>query len=95
MVYKPKKPTPYYRRELKSRLGVGFILLGSAKLKITNKKTKKMGKKNLASAGQGKKGKYTYKPQYGVIVICSDEKHQKQVFEHLKQFGYKLKIVSV
>ena len=54
-----------------------------------------MEKKNLKVEGQKKKNKYTYKPQFGVIVICDNEEHQKQVFEHLKKFGYKLKIVAV
>ena len=28
-----------------------------------------------------------YREQYGVIVICEDEAHQRQVFETLKQYG--------
>lgn len=40
-------------------------------------------------------GKYTYKPQYGVIVICADEKEQQAVYEHLKAKGLTLKVVSV
>jgi hypothetical protein len=34
-----------------------------------------------------------YREQYGVIVICRDEKHQKQVYEALKGKNYKLKVV--
>ncbi len=41
------------------------------------------------------KKKYQYKPQWGVIVICESEQHQKKVFEELKKKGYKLKIVNV
>ncbi len=40
-------------------------------------------------------GKYTYKPQYGIIVVCADEKEQKAVFEHLAADGYKPKVVNV
>ena len=40
-------------------------------------------------------GKYTYKPQYGIIVVCADEKEQKEVFERLVADGYKLKVVNV
>ncbi|WP_278996714.1 hypothetical protein [Prevotella disiens] len=40
-------------------------------------------------------GKYTYKPQYGIIVVCADEKEQKAVFERLVADGYKLKVVNV
>lgn len=40
-------------------------------------------------------GKYTYQPQFGIIVICADEKEQKAVFQRLAADGYKLKVVSV
>ena len=40
-------------------------------------------------------GKYTYKPQYGVIVFCTDEKEQQAIYERLKAEGLTLKVVSV
>lgn len=40
-------------------------------------------------------GKYTYKPQYGVIVICADEKEQQAIYERLKSEGLTLKVVNV
>lgn len=40
-------------------------------------------------------GKYTYKPQYGVIVICADEKEQQAIYERLKAEGLILKVVNV
>ena len=40
-------------------------------------------------------GKYTYKPQYGVIVICADENEQKEVYERLQKEGLTLKVVNV
>lgn len=40
-------------------------------------------------------GKYTYKPQFGVIVICADENEQKAVFERLQNEGFTLKVVNV
>ena len=40
-------------------------------------------------------GKYTYKPQFGVIVICANEKEQKAVFDRLQNEGLTLKIVNV
>lgn len=40
-------------------------------------------------------GKYTYKPQFGVIVICADETEQKAVYDRLLKDGMNLKIVSV
>lgn len=40
-------------------------------------------------------GKYTYKPQFGVIVICADEREQKAVYDRLQSEGLTLKIVNV
>ena len=39
--------------------------------------------------------KYTDKPQYGVIVICADEKEQKEIYERLLKEGLTLKVVNV
>lgn len=40
--------------------------------------------------------KFNYKEQHAVIVKCSSEMAQKEVFEKLKKMGFKdLKIVSV
>ena len=36
-----------------------------------------------------------YKEQYGVIVMCDDEQHQRKVYEDLKKKGLKLKVVTV
>ncbi len=44
---------------------------------------------------KGNMSKYTYKPQYGVIVICRSEEEQKAVYERLKQEGLTLKVVNV
>jgi hypothetical protein len=38
---------------------------------------------------------FNYKEQYGVIVICKDEKEQKEIFEMLKKKGLTLKVVTV
>lgn len=39
---------------------------------------------------------FNYKEQHAVIVKCSSEKEQQEVYEKLKKEGYKdLKIVSV
>ena len=40
-------------------------------------------------------GKFNYKEQYGVIVICEDEKQQQEVYERLLAEGLTLKIVTV
>lgn len=34
-----------------------------------------------------------YKEQYGVIVICKDEAHQKRVYEQLRAKHKKVKVV--
>lgn len=34
-----------------------------------------------------------YREQYGIIVICEDEAHQREVFETLKRYGCKLRVV--
>jgi hypothetical protein len=41
------------------------------------------------------KKKFVYKQQYGVIVICADEKEQREIYETLKKMGLTLKIVAV
>lgn len=41
------------------------------------------------------KKEFKYKEQYGVIVICETEEHQKAVFERLQKKGLTLKIVTV
>jgi hypothetical protein len=37
---------------------------------------------------------FTYKQQYGVIVICETEEEQIKIFEELKAKGLKLKVVT-
>lgn len=38
---------------------------------------------------------FSYKQQYAVVVICTDEKEQETVYNRLKEEGYKLKVVAV
>lgn len=38
---------------------------------------------------------FKYKEQFGVIVICSDEKEQKEIYEKLYKMGLTLKVVCV
>lgn len=40
-------------------------------------------------------GNFNYKEQYGVIVICKDEKEQQEIYECLLAQGLTLKIVAV
>ena len=41
------------------------------------------------------KKSYAYRPQYGIVVICSDEQEQIKLFEMLQKKGLKLKVVVV
>ena len=35
-----------------------------------------------------------YQPQYGIIILCANEKHQEAVYNHLKKGGCQCKIVT-
>lgn len=35
-----------------------------------------------------------YREQYGVIVICRDERHQRRVYEALKSDGHAVRVVT-
>ncbi len=37
---------------------------------------------------------FNYQEQYGVIVMCTDEEHQKEVYETLAGMGYDCKVVA-
>lgn len=39
--------------------------------------------------------KFNYKQQYGIVVICSNEQEQKEIYEKLEKLGLKLKVVVV
>lgn len=41
------------------------------------------------------KKSYTYRPQYGLVVICADEAEQIKLFNQLKSQNLKLKVVTV
>jgi len=51
-------------------------------------------RKKPAKDAPGRNG-YTYRPGYGVIVLCTDEPDQQAVYERLKREGYALKVVTV
>lgn len=38
---------------------------------------------------------FSYKEQYAVVVICTDEKEQEAIYNRLKEEGFKLKVVAV
>jgi hypothetical protein len=39
--------------------------------------------------------KFNYQQQYGVIVVCKDEKEQEEVYNRLREEGLTCKIVCV
>lgn len=45
-------------------------------------------------SGSGKETAFNYQEQYGVIVMCTDEDHQKEVYETLAGMGYDCKVVA-
>ena len=38
---------------------------------------------------------FKYKSQFGVVVICADEREQELIYNELSKLGYKLKVVCV
>ena len=38
---------------------------------------------------------FSYKEQYAVVVLCKDERDQEEIYNRLKEEGYKLKVVAV
>ena len=38
---------------------------------------------------------FKYKPKFGVIVLCEDERDQRRVYNALRRRGYKLRVVCV
>jgi hypothetical protein len=46
------------------------------------------------AASPGRNG-FRYRQQFGVIVICTDERHQARTFAKLKRAGYRLRVVTV
>lgn len=44
-----------------------------------------------------KKKSYTYRPQYGIVVLCTDEQNQIETFNRLREMNpdLKLKVVTV
>ncbi|ERL56123.1 hypothetical protein [Psychrobacter aquaticus] len=52
-------------------------------------KTPKVDSKAPAKNG------FKYSPKFGVIVNCTNEAHQKAVYDQLNQLGYNLKVVVV
>jgi hypothetical protein len=39
--------------------------------------------------------KFTYRQQYGVVIICRDEADHRQTYERVAALGYKCKAVRV
>jgi ParB-like chromosome segregation protein Spo0J len=46
-----------------------------------------------SQSGKADDGLDGYKEQYGVIVVCRDEEHQRETFERLVELGYEPKVV--
>lgn len=48
-----------------------------------------------SSAAPAPKPGFKYKPQFGVVVVCKDERDQERTYTRLQRAGYKLKVVTV
>ena len=53
-----------------------------------------MATKQETRSAPGRNG-FKYRQRYGVIVICRDEAHQRDVFQALKRAGHKIRVVTV
>lgn len=53
-----------------------------------------MRKTSAPPKAPGRNG-FKYQQQYGVIVVCRDERHQEQVYTRLRARGLKCKVVTV
>lgn len=49
----------------------------------------------FADENAGDMNGFNYKQQYGVVVICKDEKEQREVYDRLLAEGLTLKVVTV
>ena len=49
----------------------------------------------FADESAGDMNGFNYKQQYGVVVICKDEKEQREVYDRLLAEGLTLKVVTV
>lgn len=38
---------------------------------------------------------FKYRPRFGVVVLCKDERHQARVYAALLKRGYTLRVVAV
>lgn len=38
---------------------------------------------------------FRYRPQYGLVVVCRDERHQAQLFKQLQRDGQRVRVVVV
>lgn len=38
---------------------------------------------------------FKYKPQWAIVLHCTDEQHQKQTFEQMQAQGFKVKVLTV
>jgi hypothetical protein len=53
-----------------------------------------MGNPSQKAKQPGRNG-FKYRPQFGVVVLCKDERHQAKVYEALQRLGYRCKVVAV
>lgn len=95
------RPLPLTMTKVLTHHGRGRMPLGvSAPICLYNVRDCKNRQKNdnlKHTQMENKKKNYTYHPQYGIVVMCTDEQNQIETFNRLKELnlGLKLKVVTV
>lgn len=70
--------------------------MGKVSLKAAKKAAVKRGSSPAKSLVKrpGENG-FRYRPQYGLVVVCKDELHQRRVYARLQKLGLGPKVVCV
>lgn len=55
---------------------------------------KKPEEENKEEEGNFEESDFNYKEQYGVMVICTDESEQEEIYNRLTEEGYQCKVVA-
>lgn len=79
-------------RDLEAAAAAAEVDLGS--IGWTEREMKALLATGGDPSGLGDEG-IEYEEKYAVLVRCRDEKHQKEVYEHLEGLGYEVKVLAL
>ena len=54
-----------------------------------------MAQSNTSPAKPLGKNGFRYRPQWGLVILCKDERHQAQLHRQLTGEGHKVRVVAV